>query len=81
MIMQKGSVIEEPSSQLPDFIGIPLSMDMALHAAPALSLLFDFFVFEGSYDDFSTAFTAMLAFTVWYSTWVEYCGASNGICE
>jgi hypothetical protein len=81
MIMQKSSVVEEPSSQLPEFIGIPLSMDLALHAVPALSLLLDFFAFEMPYFDLGAAVKLMVAFTLWYSTWVEYCGANNGTCE
>lgn len=79
--MQKSTVVSEPSSQLPELVGIPLSMDMALHAAPALSLLLDFYAFEKAFDGVLDAVKVMLPFTVWYVLWVEYCGAQNGFCE
>lgn len=80
MIMQKASVIQEPTSQLPEFIGIPLTVDLALHAAPALSLLFDFFAFESSYDGIG-ALKIVSVYGVGYVLWVEYCGHKNGTCK
>jgi hypothetical protein len=63
----------------------PLHLDLALHAAPAIALFLDFFLFERQYNRRATTIFAPLlasAFTVWYGWWVERCGAkNNGICK
>lgn len=77
---------EEPplsSTPSPDLFGIPLSLDLALHACPALFLLLDFFLFEKKYSkkDVSVSGpTAIVCFSIWYSLWVEYCGKKNSTC-
>ncbi|KAL5490295.1 hypothetical protein ACEPAI_5128 [Sanghuangporus weigelae] len=69
-------------AQYPDGLArIPLSLDLALHLTPALTLLVDFFLFEESYGKAEAAWgaTAMSAlFGVWYASWVEYCASFNG---
>lgn len=63
---------------------LPLPLDLSLHAAPALSLLLDFFLLEQSYSSYTVARGAPLtaiAFGLWYSVWVEYCASYNGTCE
>ena len=64
---------------------IPLEMDLALHAAPAISLTLDFFLFESKYNRKATHLLApllALSYTVWYSWWAERCGAmNNGACN
>lgn len=73
----------EPSSshEAPQFYRIPLSMDLALHFVPALSLTLDFFVLERKYsaDQLKTQapILAILA-AVSYSLWAEYCASKNG---
>lgn len=59
-------------------------MDLALHAAPAISLLLDFFLFEKKYSKNQASYggfvVASLAGTG-YGWWVEYCAKHNGTCE
>ncbi|KAH8117342.1 FAR-17a/AIG1-like protein [Phellopilus nigrolimitatus] len=85
LILQPVPGSSEPSSSsaapTPDFVRIPLSLDLALHAVPAAALLVDFFAFEDSYGVRAARHgaTAMaFAFGVWYSVWVEYCASHNG---
>lgn len=59
---------------------MPLSIDLALHISPALTLLADFILFEASYSKRSLTTTAPLAvvlFGVWYSCWAEHCARLN----
>lgn len=76
----------EPSSSTtaPVLFRIPLSMDLALHASPAITLFLDFVLFEKSYSARETTYGApavgMLS-TVWYSWWVERCASINGTCK
>jgi hypothetical protein len=63
---------------------IPVAMDLALHAIPALSLLLDFYIFEtkfSSYEVNRRATVIAATWCVWYSAWVEYCASYNGHCE
>jgi len=63
---------------------LPLKVDLALHAAPGVSLVFDFFFFEKQYTRYQVARVAPLAavlFGVWYVGWVEYCASRNGRCR
>lgn len=63
---------------------IPLSLDLSLHAVPAISLLIDFFAFERAYGPFEAGPGATIAaslFGLWYSIWVEYCAGYNETCE
>ncbi|KAG8737974.1 hypothetical protein FRC10_007441 [Ceratobasidium sp. 414] len=73
----------EPSSspEAPKFYRIPLRMDLALHAAPAISLILDFYLLERKYTVRQLKRTAPLlaAMTaVSYSLWAEYCASING---
>ncbi|KAI5122074.1 hypothetical protein M0805_006057 [Coniferiporia weirii] len=81
LILQAPPAASEPSSDAPAFVRIPFSLDLALHAVPAVSMLIDFFAFEQSYDAHVVARGApakVIAFGVWYSIWVEYCASFNG---
>jgi len=69
------------SSAQAEVFRIPLSLDLALHAAPAVSLLLDFFAFERAYGRFEAGWGATIAtslFGIWYAVWVEYCAGYNG---
>ncbi|WVQ77961.1 hypothetical protein IAT38_000042 [Cryptococcus sp. DSM 104549] len=73
----------EPSSHgaEPDLFRIPLWMDLSMHALPAVSLLFDFFLLERKYPKpFSTygAFALAAVFGSVYGVWVEHCAGING---
>ncbi|KAJ6630680.1 FAR-17a/AIG1-like protein [Mycena sp. CBHHK59/15] len=60
---------------------IPLRMDLALHAAPALALLADFMIFERRYRKADILYVApVLTFlcTMWYGWWAEHCASING---
>ena len=63
---------------------MPLSVDLALHATPPLSMLADFFLFESKYQWKDVQLGAPLttaAFALWYGFWVEHCGKINGVCK
>lgn len=88
MILQKAteSSDDSPSSNamVEMFFYLPLDMDLALHAAPAIALALDFFLFERKYSRKATRILApflALVYTVGYGWWVEHCSAkNNGIC-
>ncbi|KAH7340810.1 FAR-17a/AIG1-like protein [Rhizoctonia solani] len=73
----------EPSSapEAPQFYRIPLKMDLALHLAPSVSLIVDFFVLERKYTTrqlkAQAPLLAILA-AISYATWAEYCASKNG---
>ncbi|THU92181.1 hypothetical protein K435DRAFT_967786 [Dendrothele bispora CBS 962.96] len=82
LILQPANTTPSSSSELPKLIRIPLTVDLALHAVPALSLLADFMLFETKYSRKQAVFGATLvasSFTLWYSWWVERCGRINGV--
>lgn len=80
-------LMAEPSTSEPSaaagLMRIPLSVDLALHAVPAIALVLDFFFFERKYTKYQVArvlpLTAIL-FGLWYVSWVEYCASHNGRC-
>ncbi|KAG6376457.1 FAR-17a/AIG1-like protein [Boletus reticuloceps] len=60
---------------------LPLQVDLALHAIPLLTVLVDFFVFEPKFPRIyahTAAPAAIVAFSVWYASFVEYCATLNG---
>ena len=72
------------SSETLSFTRIPLEMDLALHAVPAISLLLDFFLFEKKYSKNQARYGGFIVTTIaaiGYGWWVEYCAQFNGICE
>lgn len=72
------------SNHTPALFRIPLSLDLALHAAPALFLLAHFYLLEPKFDRRSISRLSVLVstiFAVWYSAWVENCAAYNGTCK
>ena len=76
----------EPSSSgaAPKLSRIPVDMDVALHAVPAISLLLDFFLLERKYSRKTAVFGGFIvaaASGLWYAWWVEECAKYNGICE
>lgn len=79
-----GSV--EPSSAeaaKPDLAFVSLDIDLALHAAPALSLLADFFLLERRFSASQVRKQATLLSVivgVWYGWWVEHCAVYNKTC-
>jgi len=63
------------------FMRIPLRVDLALHAAPAIALVLDFFLFEKRYTGYQVRCVApsiAILFGLWYVGWVEYCASHNG---
>lgn len=77
-----GSASEPSSSpEVPALLRLPLRHDLSLHAAPAISLLLDFFLLEKKYGPSAASWGAMITsimFGTWYSIWVEWCAAANG---
>ncbi|RXW18876.1 hypothetical protein EST38_g6977 [Candolleomyces aberdarensis] len=68
------------SSEAPKPFYLPLSIDLALHACPAIALMVDFFAFESKYtaSEVKYAVPAIVAcYCVFYGSWVEYCATKN----
>lgn len=62
---------------------LPLRIDFALHAVPAIALLLDFMLFEHRYSRRALVLVAplmSLVATLGYSSWVEFCASKNGTC-
>jgi hypothetical protein len=79
-----GPPTSEPSAAMIASMKLPLSVDLALHAAPGIVLLLDFFFFERRYTKRQVTRVAPLTailFGLWYVSWVEYCANHNGRCE
>jgi len=71
----------EPSAGPAFLYRVPLPIDLALHAAPAVTLFLDFFFFEKRYSKKQTSFGAPVVtvlFSVWYVSCSEYFAALNG---
>ncbi|KIJ16788.1 hypothetical protein PAXINDRAFT_74533, partial [Paxillus involutus ATCC 200175] len=69
------------SSAAPKLMIIPFKTDLALHATPLLTLLFDFFVFERKFTKAQISKGApavVLVYGIWYASLVEYCATFNG---
>lgn len=85
IILQRAQLsVPSSSSEIPVDFRIPLPVDLALHASPALALLADFILFEDKYTAKEARYGAPIVatlFTLWYSTWVEYFGSVNGTCK
>ncbi|KAJ8078675.1 hypothetical protein PM082_012958 [Marasmius tenuissimus] len=85
MILQEGKpltddpLVNESLEKLV-LVRLPVSVDLALHLSPALSLLVDFFVLEERYKPGEVKYSApgmTLAYTVLYGLWVEHCAKHN----
>ena len=86
MILMPSPGVTEPtsSSAVPKLMRLPLTVDLALHAVPGISLLLDFIFFEKKYGGKELNFGAPLITALaglWYTTWVEYCASYNGMCK
>ncbi|KAJ3726109.1 FAR-17a/AIG1-like protein [Lentinula raphanica] len=69
------------SSDAPKFTRIPLHLDIALHAVPAITLLVDFLLFERKYSRTELIYgasTVSILYTTFYAWWVERCASFNG---
>ncbi|KIK91681.1 hypothetical protein PAXRUDRAFT_830623 [Paxillus rubicundulus Ve08.2h10] len=69
------------SSAAPPLMLVPLKTDLALHATPFITLLFDFFVFECKFTKEQInkgAPAVVLVYGIWYASLVEYCATFNG---
>jgi hypothetical protein len=74
----------EPTSAGPAVFRIPLEVDLALHAAPGITLFLDFFLFEKRYSKKQALYGApvvAISAGVWYVSWVEYFATYNGACK
>ncbi|PCH38129.1 hypothetical protein WOLCODRAFT_136059 [Wolfiporia cocos MD-104 SS10] len=84
--MAQGKV-PQPDESVPSSAGptqlqrIPLSTDLALHAAPALALLLDFYLIERKYTRAQAIYGGILLTAiagVLYASWTEYLAQFNG---
>lgn len=65
-------------------IRLPISMDIALHALPAIAMAAEFFIFEKKYSAKAEKYgapTMAAVYGIGYALWVEYCASFNGRCE
>ena len=63
---------------------LPLHVDLALHAVPAISSIIDFYSLERKYSKKVSVYGAIALASVlgtWYACWVEYCASYNGFCS
>ncbi|KZT68198.1 hypothetical protein DAEQUDRAFT_751434 [Daedalea quercina L-15889] len=70
-----------PSFSEPTILRIPLKIDLALHAVPAISLLAEFFFVERKYSRGQAVYGGILMTALAcssYAPWIEYCAKSNG---
>ncbi|KAF5365768.1 hypothetical protein D9758_003256 [Tetrapyrgos nigripes] len=80
LLLQPDDTVPTSSTESPKFARIPLSMDLSLHAVPALFLLTDFMFIEKKYSHNQVTYGAPLVattFTIWYAWWVERCASFN----
>ncbi|KII88639.1 hypothetical protein PLICRDRAFT_41839 [Plicaturopsis crispa FD-325 SS-3] len=80
LIMQAFPTSEPTSSpSAPAIAYVPLPIDLALHAAPALTLVADFFLLERKYTRSEARWAPLVTAvsTVWYGAWVEYLATFN----
>ncbi|KAF8136725.1 FAR-17a/AIG1-like protein [Boletus edulis] len=73
--------VSPTASSAPSSLRLPLQVALALHASPLLTVLVDFFAFEPKFPKIyvhTAAPAAILAFTVWYASFVEYCATLSG---
>ena len=70
------------SDEAPAFMMIPLSTDLALHLAPVVALVTDFFLLERKYtaEESTKAPAMVLIYGICYASLVEYCAPQNGFC-
>ncbi|KAI0780764.1 FAR-17a/AIG1-like protein [Trametes elegans] len=69
------------STLVPEPARLPLSLDLALHAVPAVAMFIDFYFFERKYTGAASRWGPIVLaaiFGSWYSWWVEYCASYNG---
>lgn len=62
---------------------LPLHLDLAMHAVPAVALAVDFFIYEQKFGRKSAILAPLLAFAyaIFYGSWVEHCSSkNNGVC-
>ncbi|KAI0665102.1 FAR-17a/AIG1-like protein [Cubamyces menziesii] len=75
------TTVPTSSGRIPKPERIPLHVDLALHAAPAISMFIDFYFLEPRFPKtVSRKGTIILSaiFGTWYSFCVEYCASYNG---
>ncbi|KAJ3782263.1 FAR-17a/AIG1-like protein [Lentinula aff. detonsa] len=68
------------SSEASQLVRIPLHLDLALHAVPAITLLADFLLFERKYSRAELLYGApavSILYTIFYAWWVERCASFN----
>ncbi|KAJ4000110.1 FAR-17a/AIG1-like protein [Lentinula boryana] len=68
------------SSEASQLVRIPLHLDLALHAVPAITLLADFLLFERKYSRAELLYgapTVSILYTIFYAWWVERCASFN----
>ena len=73
-----------PSFSEPAIMRIPLKIDLALHAVPAISLLIDFFLVERKYSRRQAVWGGIVMTVLacsTYAPWIEYCSKFNGSCK
>ncbi|KAI8998487.1 FAR-17a/AIG1-like protein [Trametes punicea] len=75
------ATVPTSSSRVPGPARLPMRVDLAVHAAPAISMFIDFYFLEVKYPKKASIRGAILVaalFGSWYSCWVEYCASFNG---
>ncbi|PIL24148.1 hypothetical protein GSI_13901 [Ganoderma sinense ZZ0214-1] len=84
MILTESPSERMPTSShtVPELERLDLTTDLALHAAPAISLIVDFYALEPKYPKFASRYGSVVVAAIlgtWYACWVEYCASFNGM--
>lgn len=77
------ATVPTSASAVPEPQRLPLRTDLALHAAPAISMIIDFYFLERKYPKSISRYGSLVVAAVlgtWYACWVEYCASFNGMC-
>ncbi|KAF8557271.1 hypothetical protein OG21DRAFT_1407496 [Imleria badia] len=69
------TAVSQPTPAVPR---LPLTIDLALHAAPSFTLMIDFFVFEPKFSKTLGAPAVLSVLGFWYGSFIEYCATYNG---
>jgi hypothetical protein len=84
LLTQAGHAADDQVPASTDALRLPLTVDLALHAAPGIFLFLDFFLFEKRYSKKQASYGApavSILSTIWYVSFAEYFASINGSCE
>ncbi|EKM82775.1 hypothetical protein AGABI1DRAFT_68712 [Agaricus bisporus var. burnettii JB137-S8] len=78
-LLQEAAGTPASDAMVDMLVYLPLHLDLAMHAVPAVALAVDFFIYEQKFGRKSTILAPLLAFAyaIFYGSWVEHCSSRN----